>query len=237
MATNTTMLAGDGSDHILAPVWSYCLNNMSEFTFVYIGTFVIHELCYFGCAVPYMIADAIPYFAKYKIEAGSYPSKERLWSVFKTLLFLHVFIEGPMIAFTHYFVTMMGMRIEMPFPSWLSIAKTCVLCFLIEDFYFYWCHRLLHRPFWYKHIHKIHHENNEPFGIAAEYAHWAETAILGLGTILGPIFTCDHLLTLWSGSLSASSRPSRSTRATTFRGRSTAGCPAGPVRLPTRSTT
>ena len=34
---------------------------------------------------------------------------------------------------------------------------------------------------------KKHHEFTAPFGITAEYAHPAETLILGLGTIGGPL--------------------------------------------------
>jgi len=33
----------------------------------------------------------------------------------------------------------------------------------------------------------MHHEFTAPFGIAAEYAHPAETLILGIGTIGGPL--------------------------------------------------
>jgi len=34
-----------------------------------IMSFVIHELVYFGRALPFMIMDKIPYFQKYKIQA------------------------------------------------------------------------------------------------------------------------------------------------------------------------
>mmetsp|Transcript_15864 Transcript_15864/g.52004 ORF Transcript_15864/g.52004 Transcript_15864/m.52004 type:complete len:135 (+) Transcript_15864:642-1046(+) len=33
--------------------------------------------------------------------------------------------------------------------------------------------------------------------MAAEYAHPVETAFLGIGTMLGPLLFCRHLLTLW----------------------------------------
>lgn len=36
--------------------------------------------------------------------------------------------------------------------------SVCILSFIIEDFYFYWVHRLLHHPALYKHIHKVHHD-------------------------------------------------------------------------------
>jgi methylsterol monooxygenase len=72
-----------------------------------------------------------------------------------------------------------------------------LLFFFIEDFWFYWVHRLLHYGPFYKYIHKVHHEYAAPFGITAEYAHPIETIILGLGTSLGPFLFGSHLLTLW----------------------------------------
>lgn len=40
-----------------------------------------------------------------------------------------------------------------------------------EDFSFYWGHRTLHTPYFYKKIHKIHHEFTNTVSIAAYYAH------------------------------------------------------------------
>lgn len=40
-----------------------------------------------------------------------------------------------------------------------------------EDFAFYWIHRAVHTPFFYKHIHKRHHEFKVPIGMSSIYAH------------------------------------------------------------------
>lgn len=42
---------------------------------------------------------------------------------------------------------------------------------LMEDFVFYFSHRLLHTPFLYRHIHKIHHQFIATMSLAGEYAH------------------------------------------------------------------
>jgi len=86
---------------------------------------------------------------------------------------------------------------ETPLPSLRSIAMKIPLFFIVEDFYFYWVHRALHHKSIYKYVHKLHHTHAAPFGMAAEYAHPIETAILGFGTMLGPILFARHLLTLW----------------------------------------
>lgn len=41
-------------------------------------------------------------------------------------------------------------RVEFVWQIWFSL--------MCEDFVFYWTHRLLHLPYFYKKIHKIHHE-------------------------------------------------------------------------------
>jgi sterol desaturase/sphingolipid hydroxylase (fatty acid hydroxylase superfamily) len=46
-----------------------------------------------------------------------------------------------------------------------------IFCMLVEDFTFNIGHRLLHRPFFYKHIHKVHHSHIVTISMAAHYAH------------------------------------------------------------------
>jgi len=66
-----------------------------------------------------------------------------------------------------------------------------VLMYLWGDFHFYWTHRLLHTPWFYKSVHKIHHESYNPDPFSGLSMHWFESAvyfsatpILALGTIL-----------------------------------------------------
>jgi len=73
---------------------------------------------------------------------------------------------------------------------------------LVEDFLFYWSHRLLHHPKIYKHIHKKHHEFKSTIGIASEYAHPVESFISNLvpfisGPILVGLMSQTHAFTFW----------------------------------------
>ncbi len=57
------------------------------------------------------------------------------------------------------------------FPSSWEVFKQLVIVMWVEDFFFYWGHKLSHEiPFLYKY-HKVHHENEELFSLAAEYTH------------------------------------------------------------------
>lgn len=58
---------------------------------------------------------------------------------------------------------------------------------MTEDLAFFLSHKLLHTPALYEKIHKIHHENNIVFCLAAIHAHWIEYLLGNLvPLIVGP---------------------------------------------------
>lgn len=178
--------------------WDLMVANYSEFTICSLFSFVFHETCYFGFALPWMLFDQIPFMRKFRIQ----PNKVRSWAEYskclKQLLFSHICIQLPMMLAFHFVIKTLGFQIDGQLPQFSELAWQIPVFLVIEDFYFYWVHRFLHWKKIYKYIHKVHHEHAAPFGIAAEYAHPAETLLLGLGTLLGPMFFCRHLFTLWA---------------------------------------
>ncbi|KAF7729019.1 C-4 sterol methyl oxidase [Apophysomyces ossiformis] len=59
--------------------------------------------------------------------------------------------------------------------------------FVVEDFFHYVAHRLLHQPWLYRKVHKVHHQYAAPFGIASEYAHPVETCLFNVVVMSGPL--------------------------------------------------
>mmetsp|Transcript_34768 Transcript_34768/g.87429 ORF Transcript_34768/g.87429 Transcript_34768/m.87429 type:complete len:274 (-) Transcript_34768:1135-1956(-) len=177
--------------------WQQMLQNYTETQISTVGTFLVHEILYFLVYVPFFVADQIPAFRKYKIQPKVVNTWEIQWRCLKRLIFNHIVIQLPMILISHPILEFFGLRIDAPLPSFPLIFFKCCLFLIVEDFYFYWIHRLLHHKSLYKHIHKIHHDHPAPHGIAAEYAHFVETLFLGLGTVLGPFLFARHLFTLW----------------------------------------
>ncbi|KAG9407920.1 Methylsterol monooxygenase 1 [Aphanomyces cochlioides] len=181
----------------LVPYWEYMINNYSEFTINAGFTFVLHQIVYFGTWAPYIILDFIPYFHKYKIQANKPNTWDDTWKCLKYIFFNQVFVQLPMIISSDHTLKMLGFGMQTPLPSLFTIFWKVLVSAILEDFYNYWAHRFLHWKRIYKYIHKVHHEYAAPFGITAEYAHPAETLILGVGTFLGPFLLTRHLLTLW----------------------------------------
>jgi methylsterol monooxygenase len=183
----------------VAESWQWLFEGRNEWLVASLGGFILHEVQYFGFHLPWLAADFIPAFHKYKLQPTKANTWPLNWRCIKRLLFNHFIIELPLILLAHPIFCWLGIHTDYHLlPSWTKIGLTIIACFLIEDFYFYWIHRLLHWGPFYTHIHKIHHHHTAPFGIAAEYAHPVETIFLGFGTVLGPFLFADHLFTVWA---------------------------------------
>ena len=117
-----------------------------------------------------------------------------------------VYIQGSgfadFVRFFHPMAQYFGLSTTVPFPPLFKIFSQIAIFFVLEDTWHYFSHRLLHTPYFYKKIHKIHHQYSAPFGMAAEYASPIEVMILGLGTVGVPILWCAwtkdlHILTMY----------------------------------------
>ncbi|KAN0061298.1 C-4 sterol methyl oxidase [Thecaphora frezii] len=168
-----------------------------------IMSFVLHEVVYFGRAIPWIIIDRMPSMRKYKLQEEKVATLQQQWECTKSVLLTHFTVELPQIWSFHPICEYFGMAThEVPFPSLSTMAWQIGLFFVFEDAFHYWAHRALHWGPLYKHIHKKHHEYSAPFGLAAEYAHPLEILILGMGTIGGPFLLCAmtknlHILTVY----------------------------------------
>jgi len=56
------------------------------------------------------------------------------------------------------------------YPSWY-LPLSLFLYLFAHDTWFYWTHRLMHRPWWFKKAHAVHHESRPPTAWAAMSFH------------------------------------------------------------------
>lgn len=62
-------------------------------------------------------------------------------------------------------------RADTNFATPLTLFAQIMFCNMVENLSFYFSHSLLHKPFMYKIIHKIHHEHKITTSIASIHAH------------------------------------------------------------------
>ena len=180
--------ASSNSLSLVEKLWaSYYLYIKNDIFATGLLFFTLHEIMYFGRCLPWYIIDCIPYFQRYKIQASKIPSNKEQWECLKSVLISHFLVEAFPIWFFHPVCNLVGISYQVPFPSWSSIALQIFVFFAFEDLWHYAFHRALHYGVFYKYIHKQHHRYAAPFGLAAEYAHPIEVALLGLGTVGIPI--------------------------------------------------
>ncbi|KAF5821576.1 putative 4-alpha-methylsterol monooxygenase [Helianthus annuus] len=176
--------------------WTYLITHFSDFQLACVGSFFLHETVFFLSGLPFVYIERAGWLKKYKIQAKNNTTEAQEKCITR-LLFYHFCVNLPVMLASYPVFSFMGMKSSLPLPSWKVISTQILFYFIVEDFIFYWGHRILHTKWLYKHVHSVHHEYATPFGLTSEYAHPAEILFLGFATIFGPAITGPHLITLW----------------------------------------
>jgi len=89
----------------------------------------------------------------------------------------------------------MGINVDPHLPNVLEVIARYVVAIPLLELFFYSSHRLLHTPWLYQHVHKIHHQFKAPTALASIYAHPFEAFFANALAVIGPAFvTRFHLL-------------------------------------------
>jgi fatty acid hydroxylase domain-containing protein 2 len=149
----------------------------------------------------FLYLDLTQSLQQYKIHPGKSEKlgTRRLLEVLFTVLFNQAFIS---ITFSSgaYWLSMLsiGTQDMRAVPSFTILIRDLLIAHTLFDVGFYILHRAMHTKYFYKRIHKIHHEWKAPIGLVAIYAHPTEHLITNLlPPMLGPVTMTSNVCTLW----------------------------------------
>jgi len=196
-----------GSKTFYQDVWTYVYRNIFNENKFLISTVGVHGFIfvYFWLnSIFFMVLDIFEpaFFMKYKIQEDKKPSRADILKAVRVCMFNQ--LVGLLFSIPLYMVLInrRGLTFEadeLPTFQWF-LVELCVYI-LVEEFGFYYSHRLSHHPKLYKHFHKIHHEWTAPISIIGIYNHWAEHIVANiLPVTLGPVLMGSHMasLVMWT---------------------------------------
>lgn len=184
--------------------WSDIVASYSPQRIEFVGTLLVQVLSFWLPSIFYLCLDFIaPSFSqKHKIQpAPKQPTRQEILRCFavvaqnqilsSALHLLLLYIAGRAGSGSSY-------RVEASFPAGTEIVRDIAISLLIREALFYYSHRLLHVPYFYRRIHKKHHRFTAPIALAAQFAHPIEQIFANaLPISLPPQLLRSHVLTFW----------------------------------------
>ncbi|KAM4620704.1 fatty acid hydroxylase domain-containing protein 2 [Polymixia lowei] len=176
-----------------------------ETTLFFLGTMLVPTVAFWttnGLLLLVDITGKPSFITRYRIQMDKNNPVDpvKLRHAVKTVVFNQVFISGPMVVGVYYLMTWKGNPCGPELPTFHWGLVELALCAIIEEFMFYYSHRLFHHPALYKHFHKQHHEWTAPIGVVSIYAHPLEHVLSNmLPAVSGPVILGSHIATtsLW----------------------------------------
>ncbi|XP_052281980.1 fatty acid hydroxylase domain-containing protein 2-like isoform X2 [Dreissena polymorpha] len=173
----------------------------NEIIFGCIGTFLVTTCVFWLGNAFFLVLDVygIPQsLQKYKIQENVEFEMSKLWKAIRVVLVNHFIVGLPFCLGITFTYQMRGCSFSGELPTFHWVLLEILVFSLVEEFFFYYTHRLLHHPKLYKQIHKRHHEWTAPIGIVSIYAHPLEHLISNvLPPALGPLLMGSHISTTW----------------------------------------
>lgn len=179
--------------------------NGNTFLIIAIGAPILHLIAYWIPASLFTLIDMTDkpkFISRYRIQSDghtllSYSTVQKLALV---CIGNQIMLGFPFAISAAYYFNWMGWTSSIHLPSYYETVAAMILYTTIFEIVFYYAHRVLHHPFVYKHVHRLHHEFNYPVALVAFYFHPIEVlSTVYLPMLLGPLLYGHHssLILIW----------------------------------------
>lgn len=160
--------------------WNWFMSKMSVLQFVIGIGFSFYFIVFWALGIPYIyltMSGKFPSLQKYKIQ-DSHPGrngpKVPLSKAIKLVLFNQFAGTLPFLVLLYYLVAHFGYAKLHPVEPWYVILLQLLAFLLVEDVLFFAVHWTMHKKWFFKKFHRVHHEYRESIAIATHYVHYVE---------------------------------------------------------------
>lgn len=132
-----------------------------------------------GAAYLFFYRTGLQFLRRYKIQPAPPKTKQLRHELQYSLSTVFVFSFIGVSILWLYKKGYTTIYLDISEHGWLYFFLSILLMVVLHDTYFYWTHRLLHTPWFMKHIHVVHHRSVNPTPLAAYSFHPLEAWLEG----------------------------------------------------------
>lgn len=191
---------GLGSTHVAARGWALLVESLSDPVLFVGGLMVVHTALYWPVCLAFDIVDRTDrpgWIARHRIQNGS-PRRPPLGRTLRLLCLNQFFLLPVLLGVFYVGLRARGWTAEAELPTAGRLALELAVQGLVAPIVFYGAHRFLHRTWWMRRVHRVHHEFHTTSAWASEYAHPVEFVIGNFGALVaGAWLILPHLASMY----------------------------------------
>lgn len=189
-----------GATDAFAELWARLVGSLSDRVLLAGGLMVLHTVLFWPIALAFHAVDSTDrpaWIARHRTQKTGRKHPD-LPTTLKVLL-RNQFLILPLllVSFTELILAL-GWTAEPELPTAWRLAGEVLFVGVSGQIVFYAAHRFLHRKWWMKRVHRIHHEFRSTTAFASEYAHPFEFVVGNFGALAaGPLLIQPHLASIY----------------------------------------
>jgi len=173
----------------VAEGWAEVTRTVPEWVLVVVVPLLIHHVLFWAMAAAFHYVDkhdAPAFIARYRIQSGP-PRQPSLRKALRNLAWNQLLFSPLLMAMMWGALRLRGWTLVPDLPGPTTVVLQLGLMGAFAVCWFYASHRFLHRPWWMKRFHRIHHEFRTSTAMASEYAHPVEFIAGNFLTLAGGV--------------------------------------------------